>query len=515
MQTWSIHKPEVESRSGIVAAQHFEAAQAGAKVLAAGGNAMDAAVVTALVLSTVEPWLSGIGGGGFLLHADGASGRVDALDFSVRAPCGLDPADYRLAGGRDGDWFDWPAVTGDRNIFGYPSICVPGTIAGLAAALERFGTLSWKDALEPGIAVAERGLEVDWYTALCIAIDSSGLSAFPASAEIFLEDGRPPRTPAGTAKVYRPMPAKAALLRRLADSGPGDFYHGETARQLVADLAEGGSRISAADLAGYQPRWAPPLKAEYRGWGVCANAGLSGGPSLLATLRLLESALPRGRQPDAKAALAYARAIREAYRVRLTGMGHAAREGDCTSHISVVDAQGNMVSLTNTLLSRFGSKVVLPRSGILMNNGMMWFDPRPGVPNAIAPGAQPLANMCPLILTRDGLPAMAIGAAGGRQIFPALAQIVSYMVDFGMSLEEAFHAPRLDASTPTIKVNRTAAPDVASTVAAEFPVELVLDTLYPVNFAVPSAVTRDARSGINRGMAHPTNPWAVAVAGDG
>ncbi len=513
MQTWSIRKPQVESRHGIVAAQHFEAAQAGAKVLAAGGNAMDAAVVTALVLSTVEPWLSGVGGGGFLLHA-GADGRVDALDFSVRAPQGLDPADYPLAGGRDGDWFDWPAVAGDRNIVGYSSICVPGTIAGLAAALERFGTISWRDALQPGIDVADRGLEVDWYTALCIAVDSSALARFPASAEVFLENGWPPRAPMGSAKVFRSMDKKAALLRRLAEAGPRDFYEGRTARLLASDLAAGGSRISVADLAAYQPRWSAPARADYRGWDVFACPGLSGGPSLLAALRLLEGSLQPGRLPDAAAALAYARAIREAYRVRLTEMGHAGRGGDCTSHISVVDARGNMVSLTNTLLSRFGSKVVLPHAGILMNNGMMWFDPRPGVPNAIGPGAQPLANMCPLILARNGAPALAIGAAGGRQIFPALAQIVSHIVDFGMTLEEAFHVPRLDASSPTIKVNRMADPDVAAVVAGEFPVEIVVDTLYPVNFAVPSAVSR--KDGINRGMAHQTNPWAsVAVGGDG
>lgn len=517
MQTWSVRKRQVTSAGGLVAAQHGGAARAGARVLAAGGNAMDAAVVTALCLSVAEPWLSGIGGGGFLLRADGATGTVDTLDFNVRAPRRLDPADYPLAGGRDGDWFDWPAVEGDRNIAGYASVCVPGTVAGLAEALARFGSLSWADAVAPAAAMAERGLEIDWFTQLCLAIDASGLARFPASAALFLDEGRPPRAPAAGAPAHRPMPAKARTLRRLAEAGARDFYEGETARAVVADLQEGGSRIDADDLAGYRPRWQAPATGAYRGWTVHAMAGLSGGPSLLATLDALGGGLRPGAAPDAAAALAYARAIRAAYRTRLTTMGHAARQGgDCTTHVSVVDRHGTMVSLTNTLLSRFGSKVVLPRAGFLVNNGMMWFDPRPGTANAIAPGAQPLGNMSPLILARDGRPCLAIGAAGGRQIFPALAQLVSYVVDYGMSLEEAFHHPRIDASTPTIRVNREAAPDVAAAVAAEFPVELVADTLYPVNFAVPSAVARDPETGAHAGMAHPTNPWSsVATEDDG
>jgi len=181
MQTWQIHKNEVVGDKGLVAAQHFDAAAAGARVLAKGGNAMDAAVVTALVLSVVEPWLSGLGGGGFLLYADGESGRVESLDFNVRASRNLDPADYKLAGGKDGDWFNWPAVADDRNLIGYSSICVPGAVAGLAEALARYGTLSWAEALEPAIAFAERGLEVDWFTALCLAIDAQGLAQYPAT----------------------------------------------------------------------------------------------------------------------------------------------------------------------------------------------------------------------------------------------------------------------------------------------------------------------------------------------
>ncbi|HKS13616.1 MAG TPA: gamma-glutamyltransferase [Pseudomonas sp.] len=511
---WNQRKRAVHSRHGVVAAQHRLAAEAGAQVLAEGGNAMDAAVVTALVLSVVEPWLSGVGGGGFLLHAD-ARGQVDALDFNVRAPHALDPQTYPLAQHDQGNWFDWPSVLEERNSLGYHSICVPGAVAGLSAALERFGTLSWADALAPAIEHAERGLEVDWYAALCLSIESAALARFPATAELLLEQGRAPRVAEGAKPHYRPMPAKARLLRRLAQAGARDFYEGESADRLVADLRAGGSAIRGGDLADYQARWLAPLRGRYREHEVYAIPGLSGGPSALQAFVALERHTFTGGSPDASAALAYARALQEANRTRLTRMGHASLGQDpgCTSHVSVVDAQGRFVSLTNTLLSRFGSKVVLPESGILMNNGMLWFDPRAGQPNSIAPGAQPLANMCPLLLGRHGRIEQAIGAAGGRAIVPALVQLVSYQADYGMTLEEAFHAPRLDASSSTLKVNSQAGGDIAASLAREFATQIVEDTLYPVNFAIPSAVVRLPDSGENIGMAHPTSPWSAAAEG--
>ncbi|UOM37165.1 gamma-glutamyltransferase [Acuticoccus sp. I52.16.1] len=513
MQTWTIERHEVSSEHGLVAAQNMEAAAAGAKVLAAGGNAMDAAIVTALVLGTVEPWLSGIGGGGFLLHADGATGAVDTLDFNVRAFAALDPADYPLTGGMDGEWFAWPAVKDDRNISGYTSICLPGAIDGFAEALARYGTLSWGDALEPAIAFAARGMAVDWFASLCLAIDAPGLRAFPASAALFLPGGGPPIAKGATEARYLPMPGKAALLRRLQARGARDFYEGESAAILVDDLVEGGAAATAGDLAAYRAAWRPPLTTHYRGRELALIPGLSGGPSLARAFALLEKGWTPKAAPDAEAALAYADAVRGSYRERLNTMGHAAEGDDCTSHVSVVDKAGNMVALTNTILSRFGSKVVLPRSGILMNNGMMWFDPRPGMPNSIAPGARPLANMSPAIMLQDGRPALAIGAAGGRTIFPTVAQILSYVVDYGMTLEAAFQTPRIDASTPTIKVNRAAAPDVAAKVATRFPVEIVDDTLYPTNFAIPSAVGRDLATGRNTGMGHHSSPWAGVAVG--
>ncbi len=511
MTTWEIHKHQIESPHGIVAAQHHEAAAAGAHVLKEGANAMDAAIVGALVLSIVEPWLSGIGGGGFLLHADGRTGEVDTLDFNLRAPRNLDPGRYALAGGDGGDWFNWPSIEDDRNLIGFESICVPGAVAGFNEALARYGSLDWADAVAPAIAVAERGMRLDWFSELCFAIDAKALSTNQASTALFLDPGARTRDATGRA-VYLPMPAKAAFLKTLAERGARDMYEGDTARTIVHDLQAGGSVIDYEDLCGYQPLWAPSQSIEYGGHQLHSIARLSGGASLVHTMHHLRRFLPRQARPDATAASEYAKAIRSAYEVRLNTMGHAgAAGGDCTSHISVVDRNGNMVALTNTLLSRFGSKVTLPSIGTLMNNGMMWFDPRPGTPNSIAAGAQPLANMCPVILTRHGRPTLSIGAAGGRQIFPAIAQLLSYVLDFGMSLEEAFNAPRIDASMPTVLVDRVAGSDVAAKINEAYPVEIVANTLHPVQFGIPSAVMADPDRKMNIGMAHPNNPWAKAV----
>ena len=192
MQTWNIHKRQLETGKGIVAAQHFEAAQAGAGVLAAGGNAMDAAVVTALVLSVVETWLSGVGGGWPAVCGPTRMEPPSTRSTSMSAPAEMSRAiKYPLKGGRDGDWFDWPAVEGDRNITGYTSIGVPGAIAGFAAGLEKYGTLSWAEALRPAIDYAERGMIVDWFTRFAWPLTSPGCRSSPLLQRCFWKIGKP------------------------------------------------------------------------------------------------------------------------------------------------------------------------------------------------------------------------------------------------------------------------------------------------------------------------------------
>ncbi|MEP3276143.1 MAG: gamma-glutamyltransferase [Stappiaceae bacterium] len=506
-QTWAVSKQQVESHGGIVAAQHHEAAQIGADVLSAGGNAMDAAVAAALALSIVEPWLSGLGGGGFLLHAD-ARGKVATLDFNMRAPGATDLADYPLVGGEGGDWFNWPSVEGNRNLIGPMSICVPGAVSGLAEGLEQYGSISWADALAPSIDLAERGMRVDWFAELAFAIDTPDLSKETHAAALFLNPAaRLPDPEDPTARLL-PMPVKAKMLRHLAEYGARDFYEGETADLLISDMQAAGSKMAAADLAGYNPVWSGSTSGVYRDREIHTIPGLSGGPSLLETLAQLSNYELAGTD-EATFASRHADAIRAAYENRLTSLGHAAAAQDCTSHLSVIDKAGNMVSLTNTLLSRFGSKVVSPSLGLTMNNGMMWFDPRPGQPNSIAPAAAPLANMAPVITLRDGKPDIAIGAAGGRQIFPAIAQLLSRLIDRGDTPEEAFHAPRIDASSPTILVNRKATRDTATAISTNHAVQITEDSLYPVQFAIPSLVQAGHGGMPNIGMVHPNNPWTA------
>lgn len=517
--TWTPQKTVAEGRGGMVAAQHVAAAQAGADILDAGGNAVDAAVTAALVLSVVEPWLSGIGGGGFMVRRDGPSGAVQALDFNMVSGGTLEPDAYPLEPGRDGDWFDWPSVVGNRNLIGPLSICVPGAVAGLAEALRSHGAISWAEALAPAIAEAEAGFRVDWFAELCLAIDAANLATDPGSAALYLPDGLPPRLPEGRAAMRLPIPAKAATLRRLAEAGPEDFYTGQVARALMADLAALGAPLTAEDFAVYRPEWVDPLRVGYRDAVFHTVPGLSGGPAFAATMAQLadDAAMcAAGRNaPTADHYAAFARAIRAAYSDRLTHAGHAARAGvdpGCTSHVSVVDAQGTAVALTNTLLSRFGSKVTSPGTGVLLNNGMMWFDPRPGQPNSIAPGVKPLANMCPMVAELPGGAVMAMGAAGGRQIMPTLAQIASFTVDFGMDAGAALRQPRIDASGPTIRVDALAPEGTAGRIARHHDVEVVEDTLYPVQFAIPSVAVHRSE-GAAQGMVHPNHPWSAAMPG--
>ena len=391
-------------------------------------------------------------------------------------------------------------TAGDHGVDG---VVATGTLRRDAGDLARF----YGQAAELSV----RGLEIDWYAALCIAVEVAGLSRDPAISALLLDNGQPPKAGADTRR-FKPMTAKARLLKRLAEAGARDFYEGEAARLIAADLEAGGSAIRADDLARYQVAWSPALAGRYRDLDIAAIPGLSGGPSFFDAARRVEASAITHDTSAAEAALIYATAIRDAYAVRLNSLGHAATpQAGCTSHVSVVDRNGTMVSLTNTLLSRFGARVALPRAGIIMNNGMMWFDPRPGQPNSMAPSVKPLANMCPLVMSRAGKPWLAIGAAGGRTIFPTLLQLISGMADSGLSLEEVFHRPRIDASTPRIKVDARAEPSVAARLASAFPIEIVEDTLYPVNFSVPSAVMR-AEDGGFLGMAHPTSPWAAVVA---
>lgn len=516
VQNWIVRKPVARSRGGIVATQNRVAGEVGAKILAAGGNAVDAAVATGFALAAVEPWNSGLGGIGFMLVYLAKENRVQVVDFGPISPRGLNPADYPLIGGgiTTRDLFTWPTVKDDRNVHGPLSIAVPGHADGLGLALETFGSMKLGQVMQPAIELAEQGIAVDWFLTLKVATMARELARYPATRDVWLPHGFPPTTAPGAPHERLELKGLADTLRRLARAGRRDFYEGGIAANLVKDIKAMGGILSADDLKHYHARIVAPLETTYHGAQLALAPGLTAGPSMTGALKALADTRFRPGGPHADAFVAYAKALRETYEERLATMGETSdhRDPSTTTHFNVVDRQGNMVAHTQTLLSVFGSKVVLPATGVLMNNGIMWFDPRPGSPNSLAPGKRPLTNMCPVIARRDGKPWFAIGASGGRKIMPAVLQISSFLIDHGMTLEDAFHQPRIDASGgDTVGVDPRLPEAVQKALSEKFPVSLTELVVYPTNFACPSAVLNDPVAGEHFGISDVMSPWSGAV----
>ncbi|MDH3704216.1 MAG: gamma-glutamyltransferase [Alphaproteobacteria bacterium] len=509
----SVRKPAIRTEHGVVAAQHVGAARIGAQVLAEGGNAIDAAVATSFALGVVEPWMSGIGGGGLMMvrHPDGT---VHAVDFGMRTPAALNPGDYPLDDGQAEGLFAWPAVKGDRNLTGPLAIAVPGVVEGVGAAHAAWGSRSWSALVAPSVGLARRGLSVDWYATMMIGQAASGLARFSASAERFLPGGHPPPAPMTPgAENLLPAPDLAATLETIMHEGPRSLYEGPLADAIARDAALVGSSLTATDLAAYRARIVDPIRIPYRDAEIWATPELSAGPTLAHVLRDMAASFDPSSAPDAGSFIATAEALEAAYALRLAEMGdvEGGRATGCTTHFSVVDSDGMMVSLTQTLLSVFGSMVSLPETGVLMNNGVFWFDPRPGHPNSLAPAKRCLSNMCPVVLRQSDGALAAIGASGGRRIMPAVAQIVSFMTDFGMDLETALHHPRIDVSGSGILLADAAMPaGVIADLENRFSAIRMKRTVYPSWFANISAV--EQRDGRRAGGVEPWLPWGDACA---
>ena len=521
--TQQIRKPAVVSKGGIVAAQSRKAAEVGAEVLAAGGDCVDAVVATTFALGVVEPWMSGVGGGGAMVLYRAREDRYEVIDYGMRAPDSLRPEDYPLTGdGAASDIFPWPRVKDDRNLHGPGAIAVPGVVAGMEEAHRRHAKLPWQELLSPSIDLAGNGLLVDWWTTLMIASSAADLRRYPASAAAYLQDGLPPNPQWGIKSSVRlPQDRLKATMVHLATRGPRDFYEGDLARSIAADVQAGGGALSVEDLASFRAFVREPLAIRYRGGTVYATPELTCGPTLAHALRLLQENLRPGRGgPDAKAYTAYALALQSAYRERLQDMGDADGRRAlgaehlapaCTTHFSVVDREGNMAAVTQTLLSTFGSKYLLPQSGVMMNNGIMWFDPTPGGPNSLAPGKRCLTNYTPVLAQAGDGRRLALGASGGRRILPAVTQMLSFVMDYGMDLDAAIHQPRIDASEGTVVIGDVRLPMQAQQeLRARFDYEQARVQTLPMKFACPSVVLR--KDGTNSGATEIFQPWSEAVA---
>ncbi|MGE0719044.1 MAG: gamma-glutamyltransferase, partial [Alphaproteobacteria bacterium] len=257
---WQTTKSVVRSSGGVVASQSRRAADAGAAILRAGGNAVDAAIATSFTVGVLENWMNGIGGGGCMLIYVAKEKRTYAVDFTMVAPLGIDAADYPLTGGAGGsDLFGWPAVLEDRNIHGPLSIAVPGYLAGIGMALENFGTKKLSDLMAPAIGHAEKGLMVDWYATLMIATGAKELRRYPASAAVWLDDGVPPIGQWSGSPKMLPFPNLARTLRHIAENGTGSFYRGALAERVIADMQAVGGKLSLEDLDRYRARIVEPI----------------------------------------------------------------------------------------------------------------------------------------------------------------------------------------------------------------------------------------------------------------
>ena len=506
-QNWRIGKPAASGRRGIVVSQARDAALAGIATLDAGGNAIDAAIATALALCAVEPWNSGLGAVGFALVHRAGQPQADLVDFGPRAPASLDPARFRLTGRIKQDLFAWPEVEDDANIHGPLSFAIPSTVAGLAHMHGRWGTLPLSTIMAPAIALARRGLPATWFTTLKIANAAAILRRYPESARIYLPGDLPPIAPYQGTPGYLPLGRLADTHERLSTAGLRDIYEGDVAAALVQDCRAMDAMLSADDLRRCEASTRPAEQLPWRGRTLQHAGGLTAGPTLARVLALLGDTWPA--TPDAAWFARLAQSLRTAYAERLAGLGdpEPPTAETCTTHLTVCDESGTMVALTTTLLSSMGSRVVLPATGILMNNGVMWFDPHPGQPNSMAPGKRPLTNMLPIILRDGPRPILAAGASGGRRILPAITQMLAFTAGFGMDPETAAHHPRIDVSGPDeVSANARLAPAILDALHAE----IVEHSVLPVNFACPNLILDQA--GARTGISDVMTPGSAAIA---
>ncbi len=513
-QNWHITKPAANGRRGIVVSQARPAAQAGVAILEAGGNAIDAAVGTALALASQEPWNSGIGGIGFCIVHRAGEKNAQVVDFGPVAPRKTDPAQFKLTGRMTTDLFAWAEVENDANIHGPISVAIPSSVAGYEKLHSTWGRLPLKDVMAPAVALAKRGLPQDWVTALKIALSASVLAKYEESARVYLRNGLPPLPPyQGTTGFFR-QGNLPDTLEHLQHAGLRDYYEGDLAKTLVDDFRTVGSHIDAEDLRTCQARILPTTDVAWRnGRTLQLATGLTAAPTLTRVLEDMRTA-PWGAKPDAGWFRALARIMKSAYAERLAGLGEADRNAaeTCTTHLTVCDADGTMVAMTTTLMSSMGSRVLLPKSGVLLNNGMMWFDPRPGQANSVAPGKRPLCNMCPIIVKEDDRPIIAVGASGGRRIMASVFQVMSFFADFGMSVEDAAHHPRIDVSSADgATADQRLDDSILGALAADGPTEVVEASAVPINFACPNIIVQH-RDGSRTGISDVASPWSAAIA---
>lgn len=497
----------------MVVTVHALASQVGVDILKQGGNAVDAAVATGFALAVVHSPAGNIGGGGFMLIRM-ADGQAHFLDYREKAPAAATRDLYLDAQGN--------VIPGASEI-GYKSIGVPGSVAGMVYAEKKYGKLSLKQVMAPAIKLARDGFPLTWGEAA--DFHDQYLAKFPESHRVFQRNGD--YYQAG--EIFR-QPDLARTLERIAQS-PDDFYHGSLARQLAAAIQKGGGLITAQDLANYEVKEREPVRGTYRGYEVLsAPPPSSGGIVLIEALNILEgfnlaqmqsrssqsvhftveafrraffdraeflgdpdfSKIPVAQLLDKKYAAAWRESIdpehaspsKELKRPEIFSqleqyaaqhpLETPAHESNHTTHYSVIDAEGNAVSVTTTINDWFGSRVTADGLGFLLNDEMDDFSSKPGVPNsdgliqgsanAIGPGKRPLSSMTPTIVVHDGKTVMVLGSPGSSKIITTVANVLMGVVDYKMNIQEAVDAPRFHNQwlPDVVNVEKWFSPDTVS-----------------------------------------------------
>ncbi len=472
------------AKHGMVTSSHYLASEVGQQVLRNGGNAVDAAVATAFALAVTLPSAGNIGGGGFLVY-HGADGTVTTFNFRERAPLAASAKMYLDADGN---------IKNNSNHEGPLSVGVPGTVAGLWQAHQKLGSKPWSELVQPSVELAENGWPSTW--------DMQGIlkyyqqrtePMYDAAKKAFLKNGKDLYEPGELWK----QPDLAATLKRIQKDGKKGFYEGKTAKLIADFMKKYGGLITEEDLAKYEAVEQPAVHGTYRGYDVYAmSPPSSGGVALVEMLHILEGYnLKEIGHNSALYLHLLTEAMRRAYADRAQHLGDPAFNPDMpierltskayadklratidwfkaspsdsskfnaallgyespeTTHFSVVDAEGNAVSLTYTLEYGYGSRLVVEGAGFLLNNEMGDFNPIPGKttrtgligtdPNLVAPGKRMLSSMTPTIVAKDGKPVLVIGSPGGRTIINTVLQVVLNVIDHGMNVAQAVEAPRI------------------------------------------------------------------------
>ncbi len=535
-----IEKTEATSIGGMITAEHPLAAEAGARILREGGNAVDAAVAAAFAMGVVEPTTSGLGGVAWCVIRE-PDGTTTTIDGGGAAPLRATPDMYELQTAGASGMYGWPATRDDTQNLGYRAIGQMGAVGCLCHALERYGTLDRAAVMRDAIALAADGWETDWNLTLALGLYYDRLAKVDASRAVFFKPGGAPLRAAtgfeaGDRLVQRDL---AESLRAIAAGGPEVLYGGELGRAIVRDVQAHGGVLSDGDLDGFAVRERAPLAIDYRGLELRTLPGASGAITVVEALRILEGFELSKMEPLSAVALhLIAEAQRRAFADRFTYLAdetavgsaiydrlasaeHAATarasidpgratpqasttpvppSTDCTTHVNVVDREGRMVALTTTLGGAFGSGVIAAGTGIMLANVMTWFDPRPGRPNSIAGGKRILSAIAPMIVLRAGAPFLATGAPGGRRIMSAMVHVITNIVDFGQSPQVAVNTARTHCESADLLMD-TRIPVAARDALTAMGHHVVprLETFASSHFARPSAIiVRDAdlRAGV-------------------